>query len=325
MMASLIVKTCFGVENGKLSPLKEQDWLIGEAVKTEFGDFDDETPFRKMGIDVMVLGKAYPNGAGPNNRARFELHVGELEYAMDIYGDRRWVRSGQNLVMSDPEPFESIPLTWEYAYGGKCPVEAGDLPYHSNPFGRGFYLSEETAEDGLLPNIEDLENPVKSWQDQPVPRGVAPLSRDSSLRIMNSAEFDDEPTPPRLKMIKPSYYNNANPDLILPEQPATGTIIRAAGVRPGGLDFSFKLPGGTFHAYVQLADRSFVFPCHLESIVLLSEVEQVMLGFRCCFRYPLVPLERRVAILYGGKAPASTPEKYIIDWENFDESEIVNV
>ena len=324
MMASLIVKTCFSVENGKLSPLKEQNWPIGQAVKTEFGDFDEDSPFRKQGIDVIVLGKAYPSKRGPDNRARFELQVGDLNYAMDIYGDRRWVRSGENLVASDAEPFESMPLTWENAYGGKCPVETGDMPYHSNPVGRGFYLSEETAEDGLLPNIEVLESPVNSWQDQPVPKGVAPLSRESSLRIMNSAEFDEDSNPPRVKVIKPSYYNNANPDLILAESPTTGTLIRASGARPGGGDISFNLPGGTFHNYVQLADRSFVFPAHLESIVLLTELQQVILGFRCCFRYPVNPLERRLAVLYGGEAPASIPKKYIIDWATFDESEIVD-
>lgn len=325
MMASLIVKTCFSVEDGKLIPLKEQNWPIGAGVQTKFGEFDDDSPFRKMGIDVIVLGKAYPSSTGANNRARFELQVGEVNYTMDIYGNRRWVRSGQNLVISNPEPFESIPLTWGNAYGGKCSVDTGDMPYHANPLGRGFYLSEETAEDGSLPNIEDPENPIKSWQDQPPPRGVAPLLRDSSLRIMNSAEFDFNANPPQLKLIKPSYYNNANPDLILPEQPPHGTLVRATGVRPGGSDFSFELPDGTFHNYVQLADRSFLFPCHLESIVLLTELQQVMLGFRCCFRYPFIPLERRVAVLYGGEAPESTPKKYVIDWSSFDESEILNV
>jgi len=324
MMASLIIKASFAEENGRLRPLPEQNWPIGQPVKTEFGNFDEDSPFRKQGIDVIVLGKAYPAATGPANRASFELQVGDLRYPMDVHGDRRWVRRGNSLVASEAEPFESIPLTWEYAYGGKCPVETGDMPYHYNPFGRGFYLSEETAENGLLPNIEDPENPVKSWQDQPEPCGVAPLTRESSLRIMNSAEFDTDANPPMLKVIKPSYYNNANPALILPELPPAGTLIRAAGVRPGGRDFAFSLPNGTFHNYVQLADRGFVFPAHLDSIVLLTEAGQVMLGFRCCFRYPLRPLERRVAVLYGGPAPASVPKEYVIDWAKFDESEVVD-
>ena len=324
MMASLIVKASFAVENGRLRPLQVQNWPIGQPLKTEYGDFDEDSPFRKQGIDVIVLGKAYPDDSGPANRASFELKVGDLRYAMDIHGDRRWVRRGDKLVAGEAEPFESMLLTWKNAYGGKCPVETGDMPYHYNPVGRGFYLSEEAAEDGLLPNIEDPENPVITWQDQPEPRGVAPLSRESSIRVMNSAEFDTDASPPKMKVIKPSYYNNANPDLILAELPPAGTLIRATGVRPGGGDFAFRLPGGTVHNYVQLADRSFVFPAHLDSIVLLTEAEQVMLGFRCCFRYPLRPLERRVAVLYGGPAPASVPKEYIIDWATFDESEVVD-
>ena len=324
MMASLIVKACFEVVDGKLKPLKKQSWPIGEAVKTELGEFDGDTPFRKQGIDVMMLGKAYPAPNSAGNHTRVKLQVGDLSYAMDVYGNRYWKASGDQLVASDAEPFESIDLTWENAFGGKCPVETGEMPFHSNPVGTGFYLSKETAENGPLANIEDIDNPIRSWEDQPDPRGTAPLSRESSIRVMNSAEFDQEANPPSIKMIKPSYYNNANPDLILTETPTEGTVVKATGVRPDGQVFSFIMPAGTFHNYVQLADRSYVFPTQLDSIVLLPEQMQVMLGFRCCFRYKLRPLERRLAVLYGGKTPDKIPEKYKIDWETLDESEIVD-
>lgn len=324
MMASLVVKACFDIKRDGLVPCEKQDWQIGQPVKTEFGEFDEESPFRKQGVDVMLLGKAYPAGGGPAPKARFELQVGELSYAIDVYGERRWVRSGGKLVASNPEPFESIPLTWAHAYGGKSQVETGELPYHANPVGRGFHFSEESAEDGPLPNLEDPENLVRSWQDQPQPVGVAPLSRESSLRVMNATEFDSDVTPPQIKQIKPSYFNNANPALILAEPPVPGTLIEASGVRPGGTGLAFKLPAGTFHVYVQLADRSYVFPTHLESITLLTELQQVLLGYRCCFRYRLQPLERRVAVLRGGKAPSAPPGQYLIDWEHFDQSEVVD-
>lgn len=324
MMASLIVKACFQLVDGKLKPLKQQIWPIGEPVKTDLGEFDGDTPFRKQGVDLMLLGKAYPQPGGASNHARVTLQAGDVSYSMEVFGERRWQRSGEQLSVSTAASFQSIDLTWENAYGGKCPVETGEMPYHYNPLGKGFYLSDETAENGLLANIEDIDNPVRSWEDQPVPRGTAPLTRDSSLRIMNSAEFDQDSNPPQIKLIKPSYYNNANPDLILPEPPTEGTEISAVGVRPDGQDFSFRMPAGTFHNYVQLADRSYVFPAQLDSIVLLPEQMQVMLGFRCCFRYRLKPLERRLAVLYGGKAPASIPKKYLIDWETLDESEIVD-
>jgi hypothetical protein len=325
MMASVIVKARFRIEHETLIPVKKQVWLFGKPVKSNFGEFEEDTPFRKQGVDVMLMGKAYPPGKGPASRSRFELQVGELNYAIDVFGDRRWVRSGGKLVASEPEPFESMPLTWEHAYGGKCPVETGDMPYHANSLGRGYYLSEETAEDGLLPNLEDPDNPVCGWQDQPKPVGVATLSRESSLRILNSIEFDTDAVPPKITKIKPSYFNNANPELILGEPPSPDTLITASGIRPGGGGISFRLPPGTFHVYVQQADRSYVFPSHLDSIIMFTEKEQVLLGFRCCFKYRLHPLERRAAVLHGGNAPGKIPEDYLIDWETFDQDEVVDV
>jgi hypothetical protein len=324
MMASVIIKAMFSVDGGKLAPLEKQQWPIGQGLKTEFGTFDDETPFRKQGVDVMLLGKAYPTGGSQGNRGRVLLQAGNVSYEIDVFGTRTWVRSGDRLVASDPEPFESIPLTWEYAYGGKSPVETGELPYHSNPVGKGFYLSEEAAEGGELPNLENPQNPIKSWEDQPEPVGIAPLSRNSSLRIMNSAEFDTESKPPRIKFFKPSYFNNANPRLIMDFPVEPGTPFVAGGVLPDGGDLRFRLPKGSFHVYVQLADRPYAFPVHLDSVALFSERTSVVLGFRCCFKYRLVPLERRVAVLYSGVAPATIPTDYVIDWSEFADGEVVN-
>lgn len=323
MMASVVVKAQFSIRDNRLLPHDIQAWPIGQSVETEFGTFDEESPFRRQGVDIILLGKAYPR-RGSGVRTRVELQLGSLDYQMDVIGDRQWVRSGDRLQASEPLPFESMPLTWDRSYGGKCKVETGDLPFHQNSLGRGFFVSEDTAVGGYLPNLEDPENPVKTWEDQPEPVGVAPLSRESSLRIFNSIDMDLESEPPRIKHIKPSYYNNANPALILEAAPEPGSTMHVKGVRPDGEELFFQLPTGTFHTYVQLADRSYVFPAHLESIVVLSEESKVLLGFRCCFKYTLNPLERRVAVLYGGPAPDVVPERYRVDWANFDESEVVD-
>lgn len=323
MMASVIVKAMFNIDNSTLRPADIQAWPIGEAVETEFGNFDEESPFRRQGVDVILLGNAYPD-TPQATRSRVHLQVGSLGYTLDVIGDRRWVRSDDQLLASAPEPFDSIPLTWERAYGGKCPVETGELPFHQNALGRGFYVDAESAEEGLLPNLESPVNPIQTWEDQPEPVGVAPLARDSALRIFNSIDLDIDANPPRIDKIKPSYYNNANPALILDGAPDAGTLVDIRGVRPGGDKLSFALPGGTFHTYVQLADRSYVFPAHLESIVVLTEEMKVLLGFRCCFTYTFNPLERRVAMLYGGSVPASVPAQYAVNWDTFDESEVVD-
>ena len=139
MMASIVVKARFDIKNSTLVPREKQNWPIGQPAKTIYGEFDEDSPFRKQGVDVMLLGEAYPTNSGSATTARFELTVGDLSYPINVYGERRWVLSGGKLVASQPEPFESMPLTWEHAYGGKANVETGEFPYHANPIGRGFY------------------------------------------------------------------------------------------------------------------------------------------------------------------------------------------
>ena len=324
MLASAIVRASFDIVDGELVASEEQEWPIGEPVELELGAFDEDSPFRKAGVDVMLLGHAYPEKT-PGTRSRVELQIGSQSWSVLVYGNRRWMRSGKKLVPDRPQPFQSIPLTWERAYGGKCPVENGDFPFHANPDGRGFYVDEESAEGGVLPNLEDPDNQIATWQDQPEPTCFAPLPRESSLRIFNSAEFDTDTAPPQIRRIKPSYHNNANPKLILPKVPPPDSTVRVTGVQANGRELNFRLPELSFHAYVQLQDRSYVFPSQLDTITILSDEPRVILGHRCCFKYRFRPLERRVAIVREGSAPATVPPEYIVDWAEFNASEVVNV
>jgi hypothetical protein len=178
----------------------------------------------------------------------------------------------------------------------------------------------ESAEGQPLPNLEDPENLIRAWTDQPEPMSTAPCPQDFSIRALNSAEFDTESQPPRLKRIKPTYFNNANPRLILPAAPP-GEELSISGVRPGGGSVRFGVPALAFHCYVQLADRRYVFPSDLDTIAVFTEEERVVLGFRCCFRYRMAPLERRAAVLREGPLPAEPPDEYTIDWDQLDAQE----
>jgi hypothetical protein len=291
--------------------------LTGEPIETEFGALDGETPFLREGVDLIVLANAYPDA-----RSRTELTVsiraGDFRHEIAVFGDRRWVRSGPELAASEAAPFEKMPLTWDRAYGGVLAVESGEMPCAANPHGRGFYLEEAQAEGAPLPNLEDPSRPVRSFRDQPEPRCPAPCGRDLALRILRSAEFDTSGPVPRLVKFAPAYFNNAHPSLVLPHAPRAGAAFEITHVRPGGESLRFAFEERAFHVYVQLQDRPYVFPAHLESIVVFAEQQRVVLGFKSAFRYRMVPLERRVAVLHEGSAPARPPEHYRVEWSAFD-------
>lgn len=316
LLGAVVVKPVYQVLDGQLAPDHDRAWPVGgEAVPTDFGEVEGDTPFLREGVDLIVLAKAYPaeRSSGPTI---VSIRAPALQYDIRVTGDRKWVKSTDgSLVPSQPLPFASMPLTWDRAYGGKAKVDAGDMPFDANPAGRGFYLDAAEAAEQPLPNLEDPADPVRAWNDQREPRGCAPYPKDWSLRARRSAEFDLSGPVPRVVRLKPAYFNNANPKLILPASPRGGEMISISNVRPGGAGLRFAMPDAAFHVYVQLQDRPYVFPAHLESIVVLAEEQRVVLGYKCVFRYRMIPLERRMAVLYSGVAPATPPAECFIRWD----------
>jgi len=316
LLGAVAIKTVFRIVGGQLVRDHERAWPAGgDPVKTEFGEIEGDSPFLRGGVDLMVLGKAYvPEGRG--YWTQVSVRAGSLVYDMYVIGDRIWQKTqGGELTPSYPVPFESMPLSWDRAYGGKAKVETGELPWGANPVGRGFYMDAAAAEGQPLPNIEDPANPVRTWQTQPEPRGVAPYDRTWMLRLERAADIDLTGPRPRITRINPEYFNNANPRLVLKPPPAAGEAITVTNVRPRGGACSFVLPDLSYHVYVQLQDRAYVFPAHLEAIIVLVEEERVVLAHKCGFRYRMVPLERRAAVLYEGKAPERPPLSYHIIWQ----------
>jgi hypothetical protein len=323
MLGAVVVRTIHRIEEGRLVPDPAREWPVtGSPYKTEFGEFDGESPFVREGCDLFVLGYAYPGGE--QGKTRVEISVGsEFRLAIQVFGDRAWELRGQQLIPTAPKPFQRIPLVWERAFGGTCEVEGLDLPWSANPKGCGFYWEEWQATDQPLPNLEDPNDPIRVWSDRPEPVGTAPYPRDGALRVMNGIEMDSASR--EIRRIKPCINNNAPPRLILPQGPRAGDMVRVAGVRPDGRVLEFRMPDEAYHVYVQLKDRAYVFPAQLEAMAVLAEEERVMLGYRCCFRYRLVPLERRAAVLYAGTAPSRAPAEYRIDWAAFDARDALRV
>jgi hypothetical protein len=326
LLGAVVVKAVFRVKGDGLVPDNGSPWPVGGMpIKTEYGELEGETPFLRDGVDLIVLGKAYPS-SDPAGFVGVTLRVGNFSYGINVFGDRTWIRKGEGepLVPSDPAPFSCMPLVWERAFGGKALVDAGEMPFAANPTGRGFYIEETEAEGRPLPNLEDPEHPLRTWQDQPEPCGPGPYPKEWSLRAHRAAEFNMEGPVPRLVKLKPAYFNNANPYLVLKPVPAAGEIVTITNVRPEGGACRFAMPDLIFHVYVQLQDRPYVFPAHLDSIIILTEEERVVFGYRCVFRYRMVPLERRIAVLRTGPAPPAPPPEYRVQWDDTEQEGTVN-
>ena len=157
--------------------------------------------------DVVVKGFAYSRGKPVIEAGMFIDGKGKTLRAC---GDRRaTIGPAGKPVFSDPKPFDKIPLTYAFAYGGRDrvaekklgypgagvfgllipegdsnPENTSPFRYPRNPAGRG-YLTEankEGIESALLPNLEDprdhltperlVSGDVAWWPWQPMPAAM---------------------------------------------------------------------------------------------------------------------------------------------------------
>ncbi len=324
LLGAVIARATFRLENDILVRDDKDPVPVGtDPLKLQEGELDREGPFLRNGVDLMILGSAYAPDEKPVESLVMMIRAGErFHRKILVIGDRIWQGDLQNLTPSRTQPFVKMDLSYKRAYGGKSLGEAGIMTFPANGEGRGFHLTPEQAIGNPLPNLEDPDHPVLSWGDQPTPVGTAPYPGSGSLRLINSVELTKDPlkegiqnpSDVKIKRIKPEFFNNAHPSMIIYEPVKTGDAIEISHLTPEG-PFRFPLPDLSMHAHVQLENRHFLFPCHLESIVILGGERRVFFTCRVAFRYQIIPLERRVVTLYPGPPPSSLPAHYVIDWD----------
>ena len=163
----------------------------------------------KTGTDVVVQGVARPTR--PETSMEVAVSVGAQRTALSVTGRRVMDRVGGRVVFSDPEPFEELPLRWEYAYGGRDAFFEGEimagveedkagsirrvrsayqgiygdsppqpLEYPRNPFGMGWVLGGDQGrvEGREVPRIErtdDLLTPDRAAVKNPMYWALQPI------------------------------------------------------------------------------------------------------------------------------------------------------
>lgn len=151
----------------------------------------------KLTTDVVVRGSAFSPFGNPVDSMLVSVSVGNRSKKIRVFGERvaSWTPSSRPMF-SPPEAFTEIPLTYSNSYGGiDARVSISDKPltemekiriqadhpglYPRNPFGKGYIVLPDAAEDVSLPMLEDPEDLLtpdrlivddpKKWYHQPMP------------------------------------------------------------------------------------------------------------------------------------------------------------
>ncbi|EYF08061.1 DUF2169 family type VI secretion system accessory protein [Chondromyces apiculatus] len=304
--ASLVTKVTYDLRGTALEPSEEQPWLISaEPWESEYGVIDTDQLFYRGGVDLFLFGHARPERRDTKSLT-VAVRVGtEWKREVAVFGVRVWRKGVSGLHATSPLPIEAIPLTMAFAFGGKDRWDGLEVPYPLNPDGIGCYLWQDSAEGKPLPNLEETDQLISSWEDKPLPAGVAPCPPMSGIRLARLAgpalkahaagKADPMSEGPALQF-DATFFNAAHPRMIVPSV-APGTRIALSGVT-GGAPLLVDVPGTLPRARVRFDDEVDERPLAIDQIGIEADKKRVFISYRFPFRYVVVPEQMREAHLF---------------------------
>jgi hypothetical protein len=246
---------------------------------------------RKPSTDVLVVGAAVPPSGARTRSLDVYVRVGPLEKALRVHGTRVWYQGARGLALSKPEPFESVPLRWELAFGGadlSDPKQPLEEP--RNPVGRGIARQIRDLIDQPGPQIEDPRQPIEDIR-RPVPVGTAPLGRHWEPRRQYAGTYDDRWMRSRMPLPPLDFddrFNQVAPaDLITPAPLRGGELVQLHNLSAAG-SLQFDLPRLQFFVGARIDEAFSEHRPVLDTVVLLPNERKVELTWRAT-----VPLPKR--------------------------------
>lgn len=229
-------------------PLIASDAFWGDPVTSSLRAAGDFT-LLKPATDVLLQGRAIAQA--PETRvADVTLKVGPLSKTVRVFGDRRWEGSGDRLKPSAPQPWERMPLRWEFAFGGVA-GPGSDAHEPRNPVGRGIGADAASLQGTPLPNLEDPAALITGPADRPPPACFAPIAPTWLPRRAHAGTYDVAWTSQRAPYLPldfdARYFQLAPAGLVAPGHLQGGEPVEMDGFTLGGpLRFTLPLLHWTF-------------------------------------------------------------------------------
>ena len=270
----LVVKASFQIGHkltlaDEQAPMRQADVFYGDPETTSIR-YASDVHLGKPGTDVIMNGLASAPEGQPVTELDVSLRLGRLKKAVKVYGDRQWV----NGVISNPQPFTSMPLVYEKAYGGVSIVD-GEIESsdNRNPVGCG-YLGDRSP-DALngtpLPNLENPEALITTPQDSPDPACFGFVSPGWEPRFGFCGTYDDEWRSTRAPFMPldfdSRFFQMAHLDLYTSTPLTGGEEVVIEGMHPKG-NIAFKIPEVAFNCRLQVDGEVHSPGLNLETILI---------------------------------------------------------
>jgi hypothetical protein len=268
-------------------PVKMEDENYGDAAETSISVPADFS-LMKPGTDLVLIGTARAPGEVPTTQMDVSVAVGQNHKTVRVIGDRHWESAGVGYAISAPQPFTSMPLVWERAFGGTDRVGTESCAEIRNPVGTGFRAPDgDKPLDGLrLPNLEAPNNLIGGWRDTPEPACFAPVSPHWEPRRSLAGTYDLEWQRNRAPYLPtdfdPRFFQIAADGMVVDGHLEGGESVEIVGATHSG-PLRFRLPSVNVHVTYQLDDSEEDPPTVLDTVLVLPDATRLILVWRTVF------------------------------------------
>ncbi|GFK93454.1 Secreted effector protein PipB2 [Fundidesulfovibrio magnetotacticus] len=264
-------------------PLGED--VLWAALKEACGPHVFDEGYLKSRGEFIVHGSCHAPGGAPVRGCEVCVRVGGLSKRLTVFGDRYWVGEGAMTQATDPEPFTSMPLGWERAFGGKG--------YNRNRLGKGAVPMTLPTGETLrpLPNQEDPCALITNPGDRPEPAGLGLLGSLRFWRGRGLGAYGEKWFAEHWPYIAPDYdldlINTACPDQWIEGYFKGGEDVEIHNMHPREPVLRTRLPRLRARAYMRRAiwDRigyNELEP-HWDTVWLLPERKLMLCVWRSMF------------------------------------------
>jgi len=248
----------------------------------------------KPGTDVIVSGYAMAPGGATQTELMVSAQVGELSRTVRVVGPRVWVRSMGETRLSEPAPFQSVPVQWELAWGGSDFSDPRNpLEEPRNPVGRGVVRDLSTLDGQPGPQIEEPEDPITTAGGTHRPAGLGAVARHWLPRRQHAGTIDASWLRERMPLwptdTDARLHHAAIPELTARERLRGGELVQVANMCASG-PLRFELPRARYFVGM-LSDRGLrEHPPVLDTVLLQPELRRFDMTWRS-----VIPLPARLS------------------------------
>lgn len=281
LKASFKIGTKWTLADEQKPPQAEDEYWTDDPARSSL-KLGSELHIGKPATDIILTGHAWSPQGNPVSQMDVGLSVGAVNKVIRVIGNRQWQDGG----ITSPEPFSSMPLVYEKAYGGihqqDETIIAAEL---RNPVGCGFTGKRKAKEVNgeALPNLEDPRQLIQKPGDTATPACFSFVAPAWQPRASYAGTYDEQWQKTRAPYLPQDFdarfFNMAHPDLVYPGYLVGGEPVQITGVNPEG-DLAFHLPVIGLSASVELKNRVEKPPFHLETLLIEPDTLELSMSWK---------------------------------------------